>query len=227
MSVPALNVAIQGQGIISADNLNTFIQTAQNTTQLRYLTGTPGMVVQLQGIVIPNDGGAGFFYWNQSGTEPDDNYNYITPTGSGTGQWVRIAFAQTISPGLFTTLTVSELATFKSDVTIGGILSISISQGISGTGSTQGTAMPLIANLNIATTVMAGTGFILPLVTASLNAIQLGTEITLLNRGANTASLYPASGGQIEALGTNNPSGIAPGGSSTAIYSGFGQWWIL
>jgi hypothetical protein len=226
MTVPALNVAIQGQGTISADNLNTFIQTSQMASQLRTIVGLPGMVIQLQGISFPNDGYEGFFYWNANGTEPDDNMNYIVPTGTTTGEWERLTFELNGDAGLFTTLTVTELATFESDVIIGGILSESFAGELVGAGSTQGTATPLTANINIATAVSPGTGFILPLTTPSLNQIKPGTSITLLNRGTNIANLYPPSGGEIESLGVNNPVGVSPGGSAVAIFGGSTRWWI-
>ena len=171
MSAPALNSAIQGQGTISADNLNTFIQTAQMSTQLREFTGLPGMVVQLQGIAFTNDGLGGFFYWNSSGTESDDNLNYIVPNGASSGEWERLSFSTQTGPGDFTTITAIGLVNLKSDVIIGGILSKSLVTGLSGAGSTQGTATPLTANINIATYVPLGTGFILPLITVSGNPI--------------------------------------------------------
>lgn len=226
MTAPQLNAAIQGQGTISADNLNTFTQTAQMTSQLRNFTGLPGMAIWLQGIVFPNDGGGGFFYWNASGTEPDDNFNYIVPNDTSTGEWERLTISPTTGAGSFTTLTVSELATFNEDVIIGGILSKSLVTGLSGAGSIQSTATPLTASINIATTVAPGTGFLLPLLTPSGDIIQVGTEIKLFNRGANTASLYPPSGAQIEALGVNNPSGVAPNGNAIATFAGAAQWWI-
>ena len=45
MSIPALNAAIQGQGTVSADNLNTYVQTAQMAPQLRAFVGLPGMLI--------------------------------------------------------------------------------------------------------------------------------------------------------------------------------------
>lgn len=200
MAIPSLASQIQGQGTVSADNLNTYIQTAQMSSELRVFTGLPGMVVQLQGIALPNDGLGGFFFWNASGTEPDDNYNYIVPTGSTTGEWERILFPTNPGPGIFTTITVSALATFKSDVIIEGILSESIETGLIGAGSAQSTATLLTANINIATTVASGTGFLLPILTPSGNTIRAGTSIKLLNCGANIASLYPPSGAEINLL---------------------------
>lgn len=226
MSVPQLNAAIQGQGTISADNLNTYIQTAQTSSELRVFTGLPGMVVQLQGIIFANDGLGGFFYWNPSGTEPDDNFNYIMPNGTGSGEWERITLNIAEGPGTFTTITVSKLSTLQGDVIIYGILSKSLVTGLVGSGSTQATATPLTANINIATSVSPGTGFILPLLTPDGNTIKIGTEIKLFNRGSNVASLYPPSGAQIESLGTNNPSGVSPNGNAIATYAGSAQWWI-
>jgi len=226
MSVPSLNAAIQGQGTISADNLNTFTQTAQITSQLREFTGLPGMAVFMQGIAFANDGNGGFFYWDSNGTEPDDNFNYIVPNNASSGEWVRLTLSQIIEGGIFTTLTATGLTNLESDVIIGGILSESLVTGLVGAGTNQGTATPLTANINIATTVSSGTGFILPLVTPDGNTIKSGTEIKLFNRGANIASLYPPSGAQIEMLGTNNPSGISPNGNAIATFAGGAQWWI-
>lgn len=226
MTAPALQSYVQGQGTVSADNLNTFIQTATNATMLRLLTGLPGMIVLLQGIAFENDGDGGLFYWNALGTHADDNFNYIVPEGTGTGEWERLSILSTLSGAIFATLYVSGLSTLNGDTIIGGVLSESLVTGLTGAGTTQGTATPLTANINIATTVSSGTGFILPILTPDGNPLQSGTEIKLFNRGANVASLYPPSGAQIEALGTNNPSGISPGGNAIATFAGSGQWWI-
>jgi hypothetical protein len=90
MTVPSLNAYIQGLDVVSADQLNTYIQTAQNTTQLRALIGLPGMEVDLQGITTPNDGGGGRFYWNSTALGPDDNDTVIVPQYGIPGAWVRL-----------------------------------------------------------------------------------------------------------------------------------------
>jgi len=94
MAIPSLTVYLAGGGTanvpVTADQLNSFLQTAQNTAQLRTITGLSGMVMLLQGVTQPSDGNGGFFQWNATSTQPDDNYNYIQPPGS-TGQWTRIA----------------------------------------------------------------------------------------------------------------------------------------
>lgn len=70
-------------------------------------------------------------------------------------------------------------------------------------GSSQGTAAA-IGNCNIAilTSVGSSTGIILP-TTVGLNGIYV------CNRGGNTVNVYPNSGAQIEALGTNAASTVA------------------
>lgn len=91
MAAPALQVNIQGQGVVSADNLNTFEQTCDNPPQLRAITGVTGMQVYMRGFVTPGDGGQGPFYWNALGTGPDDNgATAIVPTGAVVGEWTRI-----------------------------------------------------------------------------------------------------------------------------------------
>jgi hypothetical protein len=196
------------------------------SSELREFTGLPGMVVQLQGIALPNDGLGGWFYWNPAGTEPDDNYSYIVPYGSGTGEWVRLNFPLSTSSGIFSDIIVNFLSQLQGDVIIGGILSQSLAPSISATGSSQSTAFPLVAQINIATNVSPGTGFILPIITPTLDTIKSGTTIQLLNRGASIASLYPPIGGSIEGLSTNSPVGVAPGGTANAVFAGPTQWWI-
>ena len=92
MTAPALQKYVNGSVLapVSGDNLNTFEQTCDNTSQLRLLVGTTGMQVFLRGISTPADGGQGDFYWLTSATGPDDNLNTIVPVGVTLGAWVRI-----------------------------------------------------------------------------------------------------------------------------------------
>lgn len=92
MAAPALQQYVQGQGEVSADNLNTFEQTCDTADELRELIGVPGMQVFLRGIEDANDGGGGVFYWVEGGTA-DDGQNNFVPTGDDTGCWSRLAFS--------------------------------------------------------------------------------------------------------------------------------------
>lgn len=91
-------VSVQGQGQVSADNLNTLERTVDNVAALRAFIGTAQNSITLQcyvrGLVNVNDGGQGQFYWNASAVNPvDDNLNTIVPTGSSSGCWSRLTTA--------------------------------------------------------------------------------------------------------------------------------------
>lgn len=196
MSAPSLAAQIQGQGVVSADNLNTYMQTAQMASQLRDFSGLPGMAVILQGITVPNDGFGGVFYWNSAGTEPDDNLNYIIPEGTGTGEWVRF--------GLIATSGAS------------GFLALITASSVAAAGTTQGTATLLAAQINNITTVGSGSGVKLPSVNLGSQPLAIGTQIQIFNRGGgNILSVYPPVGSEIDSLGNNIPSGIANNSQAT------------
>lgn len=73
---------------------------------------------------------------------------------------------------------------------------------LTATGSTQGTALPLPADICKFTTVAASTGAIIP-------AANPGDSGTVFNGGANALSLYPPTGGKINAVATNGAYSIA------------------
>jgi hypothetical protein len=92
MTVPTLTVQVNGQGTVTADNYNTFEQTCDSVAELRNFVGISGMQVFMRGYSAPNDGGQGAFYWNATGTGPDDGgVTTIVPSGAGpVGVWTRI-----------------------------------------------------------------------------------------------------------------------------------------
>ena len=91
MTASVLSNYQNGAGNVSGPQLNTFVQNAQSVTQLRSFVGTTPIVVYLEGYVTPADGGQGSFYWNATGTGPDDNgVTNIVPPAAGTGCWTRL-----------------------------------------------------------------------------------------------------------------------------------------
>ena len=73
----------------------------------------------------------------------------------------------------------------------------SVGTGISAAGTTQGGGTALTKEINIVSTVASGaTGVVLPTAVA-------GMIVTITNTTANSMIVYPASGGQINSLGTN------------------------
>ena len=94
MTAPLLNAAIQGQGTISADNLNTYIQNCTNIAQLRSFIGLPGMCVFIDGLTTQGDGGSGPFYWNTTSIGPDNGTSVVVPQPGVPGAWVRLSISQ-------------------------------------------------------------------------------------------------------------------------------------
>ncbi len=91
MSAPKLTRYRQGQGTVSDDQLNTFVQSCDTTAQLRAFIGTVGLEVALRGINTAGDGGAGDFYWNPTATGTDDNFSFIVPEPGIPGAWIRLS----------------------------------------------------------------------------------------------------------------------------------------
>lgn len=90
-----------GGNPITADGLNTMLQTCDTMADLRGFIGQTGMQVYVRGFTAVGDGGQGDFYWNATGTGPDDDgVTNVVPYGAAVGCWTRIA--QTFSAISFT-----------------------------------------------------------------------------------------------------------------------------
>lgn len=88
---PNPTVFLQGQGAVSADQLNTFVQSVTNAGQARTFVGVAGMQIQIMGFTAPGDGGQGMFYWNAGAINPvdDGGVTTIVPFGTTQGCWTR------------------------------------------------------------------------------------------------------------------------------------------
>lgn len=93
--------------------------------------------------------------------------------------------------------------------TFAGKDNVSTSAVISAAGTTQGTATLLSSRYSVVTTVAANTGVEL--------AVEVSQPQVVFDRGANTLSVYPTSGAQIESLGTNVPYTIAAGSQALFV----------
>lgn len=96
-----------------------------------------------------------------------------------------------------------NLAFIGDGQTLGGnLLPIeSMVQGLVAAGTTQGTALQLVAVNNIIATAAASSGVVLPVI--------VGQELLVINRGANTLNVYPPVGAQIDALAVNTATTVA------------------
>lgn len=94
----------------------------------------------------------------------------------------------------------------------------SFAGSLTAAGTTQGSAAVLAADVNLFTTVAAGTG-------AVLTAGPAGTWQKVLNRGAAALLVYPPSGGAIDAEAANAPVTIPAGGGATFWQNTTTQWY--
>ena len=78
-----------------------------------------------------------------------------------------------------------------------------VSPPLTATGTTQATALLVFNGISYVSTVASGAGVV-------LFPGNPGTSQRVYNAGANSLKVYPTSGAQINALGTNNPMLLAP-----------------
>ncbi len=117
MGVPANLIYTQGTGApaITADNLNTFIQTETTLAAARGFSGTQNQQIFLQGYSSANDGGQGNFVWILGSGTDDSGVTTIVPTGNTSGYWSRISNSsviyspQTVNNAAGTTLTAANV----------------------------------------------------------------------------------------------------------------------
>lgn len=161
MVAPSLAVQVSGQGVVSSDNLNTYMQTCNVASDLRGFAGTLGIEVYMRGFAAIGDGGQGVFYWNTGSTASDDNgVTTIVPSSSTSGAWARL------SPVV--------------------VLSYSLQVPLTGFSITIGTGINQLI-LNPAGTLATGT-VIMPLVALDGQTVRISAEqtITALTVSANT-----------------------------------------
>jgi hypothetical protein len=115
----------------------------------------------------------------------------------------------TPNTGAFTYLTVTN---YESLSTAGSVVA---------SGTSQSTATALTKQINVVTSVSASTGVILP-------NVAIGTWVRVFHEaiGGSTLSVYPPLGQQIQALGTNSPSGMVYNQANDYCYTSLNQWFV-
>ena len=104
--------------------------------------------------------------------------------------------------------TLAELAEF---ILSGGIGLASGAAGLTATGTTQATAFPIEAVINVFGTVPLNAGAILP------EGYSSSIPIQVVNNGANPERVYPFFGDRIATLGVNLPILVPFGGGAVAL----------
>jgi autotransporter-associated beta strand protein len=162
----------------------------------------------------------------RSGNAANANMNFVTTSGSvfigqGTANSFAIGNSNNLTTGQWFTQSATA-ATTIGNFTIGGFLLRSVATGISAAGTNQGSAFILTKDLNVVSTVTAGTGVILP------GAQGAGLSgVVVHNAGANPLNVYPPVGGTINSLGLNAALVIPAGENRTFFTSSTTQWYTL
>ena len=100
---------------------------------------------------------------------------------------------------------------------IGGVLGFTNESNVTAAGASQATAYALTTEWAEVTTVPVGAG-------VALNNFGAGVPSTVMNASAGLLNVYPPLGGQIDALGVNNPYPLAATKTQIFNQSGSGQW---
>jgi hypothetical protein len=142
-------------------------------------------------------------------------------TASGSTKTVSIGTAGV--SGSTTAINIgSAVSGATSTTTLNGLVVNSISAAVSAAGATQGTATGLVSNINNVTVVAVGAaGVRLPTAVAGMRILVRNSD------SADTLSIYPATGGQINALGTNVASTLVAGLTTELVATTATQWYIF
>ena len=101
---------------------------------------------------------------------------------------------------------------------VGGVLGFTSQSGVTAVGTTQATAFPMSTEWVVITTTPLNGG-------VKLAGFGAGTPSQVFNRGANPLKVYPPVGGQIDALGVNNPYVLAATKMQNFSQTGVGQFY--
>jgi hypothetical protein len=125
--------------------------------------------------------------------------------------------------GSTTTIAIgSAVSGATSTTTLSGLVIDSISAAVSAAGATQATATALVSNINNVTVVAAAAdGVRLPTAVAGMRILVRNTD------AADTLKIYPATGGQINALGANAAYSLVIGTTIELFASTTTQWYTF
>lgn len=144
----------------------------------------------------------------------------VVATGANTAEWVTVGDA-TITPGFpLDWLSIPTSVQNSLDglaATAGQNLRLGVDPIATSTGVDQSTAYLLNKYFTNITTAPLNTGVILPVNSGGVN-------IRVKNNGANSVAVYPQVGGDINALGVNNPYTLVSGASVALISTSTTHW---
>jgi hypothetical protein len=116
----------------------------------------------------------------------------------------------------------SAVSGATSTTTLNGLVVDSISAAVSAAGATQATATALVSNINNVTVVAAAAdGVRLPTAVAGMRILVRNSD------AADTLKIYPATGGQINALGSNAAYSLTAGSTIELMATTATQWYTF
>ena len=116
----------------------------------------------------------------------------------------------------------SAVSGATSTTTLSGLVIDSISAAVSAAGATQATATGLVSNINNVTVVAAAAdGVRLPTAVAGMRILVRNTD------AADTLKIYPATGGQINALGANAAYSLVTSSTIELFATSTTQWYSM
>lgn len=116
----------------------------------------------------------------------------------------------------------SAVSGATSSTTLSGLVIDSISAAVSAAGATQATATGLVSNINNVTVVAAAAdGVRLPTAVAGMRILVRNTD------AADTLKIYPATGGQINALGANAAYSLVTSSTIELFATSTTQWYSM
>ena len=185
--------------------INNALTVAGNLTVSGTTTTVDSTTVSIQNAFVFEGGTADAHETTLTTVEPTADRSISLPDATGT-----IVLKDTTD-----TLTNKTLTT----PALNGAV-VDNNNAVSAAGANQGAATALTVDYNVVTTVAASTGVKLPTATA-------GRRIVIVNKGANTLSIYPATGAAIDALAENAAIQVAANGSIELMASSTTQWYSL
>lgn len=230
-----------GVGNVNLPGL-TASSVMQTDASKNITTGAVSLTSQVTGILPATNGGTGSGSNPTTGQIPvaTSSNTYVpttvasgtgisTTTGSGslqinnTGVTSLAGTANQATVSASTgSVTISTPATFVAPGTIQDTTGMMYSTAtVAAAGSTQGTATALTKSYNVVTPVASSTGVALPTPPAA------GLRVVVINKGANTLNVYPATGGAIDAASTNTAVTLPVNGAATYQAASTTQWYTV
>jgi len=216
------SITTQGNINVTSGTANISALTVTGTVSFSASTSNIGLGSSLTSGTWTAGGtsGTGIITLGQSTVSQTTNIQ-AGATASGSTKTMNIGTAGV--SGSTTAINIgSAVSGATSTTTLNGLVIDSISAAVSAAGTTQGTATGLVSNINNVTVVTAAAaGVRLPTAVAGMRILIRNSD------SADTLSIYPATGGTINALAANAAFTIIAGATTELVATTATQWYTF